>query len=715
MKSHEELARLRKLARAHGIQTSYSDVQGHRVVAAELTLRAMLAALGIPAGSQRECEESLLAASHHSYSRPIDDVLVAWDGVLDSIIIRGLAAVDETVLDLRVVTEDGAAIRVDVARCRTEDLTVSGPGCVRQVRIHTRLSVPIGYHLLVCTMHGVETSSLLIAAPRRCYDGGPDRDRDWGLFAPLYALRNGSDSGSGTYSDLLSLAQHTADLDGGLVGTLPLLPCYYEPNTEPSPYLPVSRLLWSEFYIDLDCIPFVEDCPAAQAILDGADLAASRAKLRELRLVDYVEVQRLQQTILSRIFPLLADSGALQSAMETFIAAHPHVPAYAAFRATRNTLKRSWREWPPPASAGDLTGTYGDVQEIRFHEFEQWLAHEQMERCVSGAAARGVGLYLDLPVGVHPDGYDTWRFRSSFAERLCSGAPPDTVFTNGQLWGSPPLHPVSIREHHYDYARAYLAHHMNSARMLRVDHVMGLHHLFCIPAGFEPSAGAYLRYRPDEWYAMLSLESHRHKTIVVGEDLGLVPREVHRAMACHGLRRMFVLYYEMDGLAEGRAPSIPANCLASLNTHDMPPFAAMWHGLDIGQQVRVGILKQHEERAAKRRRARAIKALLDILDTVCPNVAAAKSLNTVLRCTLGWLGASDARCIMVNIEDLWLETAQQNIPGVGDGYPSWRHRAAMTMEEIGRGSRLGDALRMLREAIRTTHRRVGGKQTCQTK
>ena len=78
---------------------------------------------------------------------------------------------------------------------------------------------------------------------------------------------------------------------------------------------------------------------------------------------------------------------------------------------------------------------------------------------------------------------------------------------------------------------------------------MGLHRLFWVPKGCSPSEGAYVRYPAEELYAILSLESHRHSSALVGENLGTVPSAVNRAMGRHNIQRMYVLYFTRARIA----------------------------------------------------------------------------------------------------------------------------------------------------------------------
>ena len=148
-------------------------------------------------------------------------------------------------------------------------------------------------------------------------------------------------------------------------------------------------------------------------------------------------------------------------------------------------------------------------------------------------------LYLDYPIGVHPRGFDSWRFSDQFVTGASVGVPPDN-FSDGQRWGFQPLRPRNIRDEGFAYLRGSLRWQMRHASVLRFDHIMGLHRMYFIPDGFPMDQGTYVEYPAEELYAVLSLESHRHWTILIGEDLGNVPPCVPEAMIEHGIGDMFV-------------------------------------------------------------------------------------------------------------------------------------------------------------------------------
>jgi 4-alpha-glucanotransferase len=202
-----------------------------------------------------------------------------------------------------------------------------------------------------------------------------------------------------------------------------------------------------------------------------------------------------------------------------------------------------------------------------------------------------------------------------------------------------------------------------------------------------------VRFPAEEWYAAISLEAARTGTIVVGEDLGTVPLEIRAAMDRHRFLRCYVL--ELETLPE-RTPPVPEppECsLATLNTHDLPTFAAFWRSDDIDRRLADGFLDPDEVAAEEGRRVRMREDLVRVLvgaGTLDPAEAADE--RAVLSATLAWLAASEARLVVVNLEDLWGELRQQNEPGTLDR-PNFRRRAARSLEDL-RTSR--DVLEILR-------------------
>jgi 4-alpha-glucanotransferase len=340
-----------------------------------------------------------------------------------------------------------------------------------------------------------------------------------------------------------------------------------------------------------------------------------------------------------------------------------------------------------------------------YHLYAQYRMAGQMREFADDARRGGVGLYLDFPLGVHPGGYDAWKYARSFAKGVSVGAPPDLFFTKGQNWGFAPFDPDAIREDRYEYFRAAIRHHVSHAGVLRLDHVMGLHRLFWIPEGGEAKDGVYVRYPEEEMYAVVVLEASRAGCAVVGEDLGTVPAYVPRMMKKHGLRRMYVVQYEIkpdlnQPLSVPEEPSV-----ASINTHDMPTFAAFWTARDVDERLEQGLLDTRAAREEISKRTQMREALIAFLAARGLLSEASRDTKQVLEALLRFLAGSPAEIVLVNVEDLWFEAEPQNVPGMPER--SWRRRFRLALDEV----RRDPELRRILERVDQTRKEVHGQQT----
>ena len=690
---------LRQLARLYGVQTAYYDMAYRHQQTGVETLLALLKALGAPVDNLQDAPAAVRERRQTLWQHTTEPVAVAWEGQPLMIKVRLPYPVEDTRLIGNLTLENGEReswIWHSADLPGKQAIDIEGVKYVVK-RLTLPVSLPLGYHHLTLDVMGQTTETLIIAAPRKAYIP-PDESggRTWGILLPLYALYTQKSWGSGDLSDLEALLSWIQKLGGGVVGTLPLLPTFLDGLYDPSPYSPVSRLFWNEFYLDVARIEEMQKCPAADAILASASFNAELGELRSLSLVDYRRQMALKRRILKELSRccFAEASGRLQG-LRQFVQANPAVEDYARFRAACEKWRTSWRSWPQPLRDGVLSDGDYDQEAKQYHLYVQWLAHEQLEALSQRASTEGSGLYLDLPLGVHPDGYDVWRNQELFVEGVSVGAPPDTFFTRGQDWGFPPLHPESLRQQGYSYYIAYLRHHLKHAGALRIDHIMGLHRLFWVPWGTEASQGTYVRYKPEEFYAILTLESHRNEAIIVGEDLGTVPPQVRPAMSQHGLHGMYVVQYELSPDPQRALRPAPTDVVAGLNTHDMPTFAAFWQGQDIEDRLNMDLLNTFDAQVERMHRDNLKQALAAFLQHEGWHVEGFLEPGAVLKAILAFLSASSARVVLVNLEDLWLETEAQNVPGTQEPFPNWRRKARYDFEMFSQLPQVVDMLKAI--------------------
>jgi 4-alpha-glucanotransferase len=231
--------------------------------------------------------------------------------------------------------------------------------------------------------------------------------------------------------------------------------------------------------------------------------------------------------------------------------------------------------------------------------------------------------------------------------------------------------------------------------MLRLDHVMGFHRLYWIPRGFAATEGVYVRYPAETFYAILSLESQRYQTEIVGENLGTVPVHVNAALAEHNIHGMYVGQFNViPGATEG-LERIGAENVASLNTHDTPTLAGFWSGSDIQDSVELGLIKQSQLDETREHRARQCETLIAYLKSLGWLHETAPA--AVLKAWLSHIAATDAWLLLVNLEDLWLEPQRQNVPGTWQERPNWRHKARFSLEQIRRLDAVIETLKSIDE------------------
>lgn len=705
---------LRRLASLYGIEPGYTDFWGKRRRVTRRTQRALLAAMGAGVDG----EEAIAASLHEVEARP-------WRRMLSP--VRVIAAHEPlevtfslparlggAVVRWRLEQEAGAGDRG--GEVTPDDLPVVAAAEVdgesyRRWRLRLPLALPHGYHRLHLDVGARESdcaqgSMRLIVAPPACHAPATNQ-RLWGLTTQLYGVRSARNWGMGDLTDLADLAEQAASLGAGAVGINPLHALFPADANHISPYSPSSRLFLNVLYLDPRAVPDLAASAEAQAMLGGAGFAGELAQVRAADLVDYPGVWRLKLRVLELLFESFrqhhlarstdraraflgfkAEMGHALVQHTTFDALHEHMLG--------TTGAWSWHHWPEPyhrpESAEVAAFAAAHHERIELFAYLQWLADEQLGNAQARARTAGmpIGLYHDIAVAVNPASAMTWANPGVSLSGASVGAPPDWFNPHGQNWVLAPLSPVGLREAGYEPFAQSLRHNMRHAGAVRIDHVMGLKRLFWIPEGASPDEGAYVRYPFDDLVRIIALESARHQCLVIGEDLGTVPRGFRPAMHRAGLLSCRVLYFERA--ADGAflpADAYPGQSLVSVSTHDLPTLEGFWTYRDLSWRELLRRFPDGQAAAQARiERDRDRVQLLQALaragllpDGIDPDQAPDALSPELALAVHRFLAGTPGQLLMVQLEDMAGEEEQPNLPGTEE-HPNWRRKLGRTLEEL---------------------------------
>src|SRR5271170_1383541 len=599
------------MAAIRGLGDAYHDYRGELKVFSLGTKIAVLRAMGCAvddaaalAANFRELE----VARWRNFLPPVAAARAARIGIDINVTAGELGAA----MAWSVILEDGSRRDGATSTAECPEIwrgEVQGTWITRR-RFELPDDLPPGYHEFEARIaNGAAQRCLLIVAPPRCYQPAAilDGRRLWGIAVQLYTLRSGQNWGIGDFLDLKLLIRWIAAHGAGFVGLNPLHALAPADPARSSPYSASSRHFLNVLYIAVPAVPGFAECAAVRDRLAEPEVANTLVELRAQEYVDYGGVADLKLEILALLYQdfrerhlvPLSERGrqfrAFVAAQGAALELHARFDALDRyFRATLGSAS-GWLSWPEEFrdANGSAAARFAAEHpaEVEFHAYLQWLAHEQLAGAQDLARELGmpIGLYGDYAVGANPSGSETWGDQASYALAAEIGAPPDPLALKGQGWGIPPQDPSVMQAQRLQGFARLIRNNMRYYGAIRLDHVMALFRLWWVAAGFPATEGAYVHYPLQQLLTVLSLESARSACLVVGEDLGVVPDEMRRAMPVYGLYHYKVLLFEkLDGRFR-RPDEYARHALATVTTHDMPTLRSYWEGRDIELRRRLNL------------------------------------------------------------------------------------------------------------------------------
>ncbi|MBR9891621.1 4-alpha-glucanotransferase [bacterium] len=527
--------------------------------------------------------------------------------------------------------------------------------------------LPLGRHLLES---GGERFWLLCAPARL-----PLPRKLWGLMAPLACLRSETEGGIGSYEDLARLAEGLGPTGAAFLGINPIHAGFLTNPEGFSPYTPSHRRRVAPLYLPTAAraetpgpvLILPEELPARLAALEEEFRAAPPGP-------GFDEYLRHEGASLHR---------------------------FATHQALSEKFGAFWDSWPAayhdPDSPEVAQAAHDLADRVRFHAWLQYSAEGALSETQRRAQAAGLelGLYLDLAVGTHPHGAETWEDRESFAFGASLGAPPDAFAPQGQNWHLAPFNPVHLIDTGFAALAATLRQQLRFSGALRIDHILGFERAYWVPDGDLP--GAYVTMPRDAMLAVARMEAARAGAVIVGEDLGVIPDGLQHALKDSGILGCRLMCFEHTGDPPWyKAPQeYDEGVIASFSSHDLPTWKGWREGREIALRRDMGIIPAEHTEGMFGFRGREVEGM-DGATAPYRNGYAPESPEAMAA-----LLAETASCMVaLQVEDMLEMESQPNMPGTVWEYPNWRQRLPAGVDEIAASPVLANAARIMKRAGR---------------
>ena len=707
---------LDELCIACGIALGYHDIWGNYHQPGAAAKQSLLAAIGSPVHDDTDLHHALEQINLRDWERILPPVIVVAENEFPIRLTLALnAAQIGKSISWKISLESGENQRGDWIIDETHAVAERSVNGIPVKRFEVELPslCSTGYHQLNITIADEdEAQTSLIVTPKNCYLS-PELDSGhklWGIALQLYALRSHYNWGIGDFGDLHRAIDILAPLGVNIIGLNPLHALFPHLPEQASPYSPTSRDFLNPLYLNIEAIDEFERCEEIQQLVASNNFQIRLDSLRDSKLVDYTgawcaKLEALQMLYRNFRQEHLENNSTRAKTFRQFQAeGGSELQNFGLFEALQTQFHQqdasisSWPSWPEayrdPDSDAVKNWADSNSAEIEFHQYLQWNTLLQLADVQKHCARSGMttGIYRDLAVGVTRESEQSWATQPLYALNSSIGAPPDDFNLQGQNWSLPPPKPQALINEAYDPFIKTLRANMRHAGALRIDHVMGLMRLFWIPPDYLAKAGSYVAYPFADLLGILALESQRNQCMIIGEDLGTVPDEVRAALQSNNVFSYRILYFEKNW-HEGsfKSPSnYPRYAMAAVGSHDLPTLSGFWQGCDLDLNQKLDLfpsseLREQQSKSRVQDRIEIIAALErenlispeKINEAITVDDLCAELILPVHR----YLARSEAALMLVQLEDLFGQKEQINVPGTVDQHPNWRRKLSVNIED----------------------------------
>lgn len=571
-----------------------------------------------------------------------------------------------------------------------------------------------------------------------------------GVLVPVFALRAENDLGCGDVRGLHEFIDWAADAGFRAVQILPI----NETGGDHSPYNAISAMALeiTTVHFDPDWLPDlpreVFDSAKAEAELFGLHAGSVKygpVKALRWRLMraafDRFEAENLQPDALSERGKQFRAFRADNSAW---------LDAYAFFRAlmARHGGSEAFEYWPVEISESErMLSWLSSLSEEDRNAFErermlycyaQWIAWSQWTAVKKHAEHRGVALMGDIPIGVSYYGADHFTRPRLFEVGWSGGAPPEPAFQSdlfvqrwGQNWGVPVYHWDAHARDGFAWWRQRVRGVRDLFHIFRIDHILGFYRIYSFPwrpqqnaqfAALSPAEAAEktggllpgFRARPDDTpenceknraqgdLILRALKEAAEPSILVGEDLGVVPDYVRPHLTSLGIAGFKVPHWESPYPGGPLTPGseYPRLSVTTWATHDHDPLRAMWDRWEIAARaVQAGDESARSVAEEGGRESWRITEWAGVPEEQ-RHAGWSDSLHEQL---IEGLFKSNSWLAMLMITDVLGTSERYNMPGVASS-DNWSTRLAHTAQGMREDPTISAKIGRVRELIQRTGR-----------